>query len=175
MRRSVVVLLALLWLPARGSVVRALDLPDLCRGADVVVHGVVIEARSGWEGKRIITRVTIGIAETLKGAPGARVTVRRLGGVVGGVGQSVAGEAALAPGDEVVLFLARKPDGYVMLGMSQGVYRVSADARTGERRARRELEGLALVRGAGAAVTEPAAAPSVALAELLVEVRRLVR
>ena len=175
MRKSVFLLLALLGVPARGSVVRALDLPDLCRLADVVVHGLVIEARSGWEGRRIITRVTVGVAEMVKGVPAATVSVRRLGGSVGGMGMSVAGEAALAPGDEVVLFLARQPDGYVMVGMAQGVFRVAADARTGERRARQELEGLALVRPGATQVSEPAARPSVALAAFLGEVRQLVR
>jgi hypothetical protein len=89
------------------------------------------------------------VAGALKGAAGKEIVVRHLGGVVHGIGQKVFGEAGLASGEEVVLFLRRIQGGYRTVGMAQGKFRVEVEPKSGERHAVQELQGLALARKAG--------------------------
>jgi hypothetical protein len=76
--------------------------------------------------------VEIQVSETLKGSPRKTVMVRQPGGVVGNIGQRVDGVASFDQGEEVVVFLARRPDdSFVVQGMAQGKFRVerSSDGR----------------------------------------------
>jgi hypothetical protein len=115
------------------SIVRQ-DVPELSRRADAVLRGTVVRTESRWSGdrRRIFTEVEIRVAETIKGSPGKTVVVRQPGGVVGKVAQRVDGVASFRQGEEVVVFLARKPDdSFVIQGMGQGKFRVerSSDGR----------------------------------------------
>jgi hypothetical protein len=59
--------------------------------------------------------------------PGTELKVRTLGGVVGSIGQSVAGEAQLGIGKKALLFLAPASGALVVTGMAQGHYPVVSD------------------------------------------------
>src|SRR5205814_2262958 len=79
------------------------------------------------DARRISTFTVVEVTEASKGAPGKRLTVRQPGGEVGGIGQSVAGAARFAPGEEVVLFLERARDDatvFQVLSMSAGKVRL---------------------------------------------------
>jgi hypothetical protein len=132
--------------PAGASVVVALDLPELVRRAELIVHGEVLRQESAWEDGQIVTRSFVRVHGALKGSAGKEVVVRRAGGVVHGIGQILYGEAKLGTGEEVVLFLRGTRGEWRVVGMAQGKFGVVADPRTGERHAVQDLSGLALAR-----------------------------
>ena len=166
--------------PAHATLVEALDLETLVAEAEQVVLARVIGQQSLVDERgRIVTDVLLQVEESIKGdqAPGAAVTVRRLGGVVGDMGLRVAGEPSFETGETVVLFGARRSRSGVLrpVGMSQGTLRVFE--RDGERWARSANNGVATVkREAGqlkharAALDQPRK-----LSELLTELRTMAK
>jgi hypothetical protein len=136
-------------LPAEATTLLAQDLAELSQSADAIVRGTVRELESRWTGDRmrIVTQVEVEVAEALKGAPGASVTIVQPGGVVGDIGQKVSGLASFERGEEVVLFLERRPGGiFLVSGMAQGKFRVerSSDGRALFAIPEREIEALLL-------------------------------
>lgn len=166
--------------PGRATLMEALDLETLVAEAEQVVLARVIGQHSLLDERgRIVTDVALQVEESIKGdqAPGAAITVRRLGGVLGDQGMRVAGEPSFETGETVVLFGARMRRGGVLrpVGMSQGALRVFE--RDGERWARSANNGVSTVKRegghlkhAGAAVEEPRR-----LSELLTELRSLAK
>jgi hypothetical protein len=175
---ATLLLLAAAFAPAaRASMVEALDLAELVRNADQVVVARVIAQESHYdEHGRIVTDVHMQVEHSEKGhdAPGAIVVVRRLGGVVDGIGMRVEGEPSFEEGELVLLFGSRRSGHDVLwpVGMSQGAMQVFE--RDGERWVRSQAGNLALVekgsrgqlRPARAALTEPRR-----LEDLLTEIR----
>src|SRR5690349_19414485 len=101
----------------RATLVEALDLQTLVDEAEQVVLARVIGQQSLFDARgRIVTDVALQVEESIKGdqAPGAAITVRRLGGVVGDQGMRVAGEPSFETGETVVLFGARMRRGGVL-------------------------------------------------------------
>lgn len=135
---------------AEATVVRAETLEEMARASTAVVRGVVLRNESRWgESPRVIYTFTeLRVVEALKGKVGASLVVRELGGVVGATGQSVAGAARFAPGEEVVLFLEpARDDPGVYLVHSMGAGKVLLRATGGkEVRAFRNLDGLAFYK-----------------------------
>jgi hypothetical protein len=117
-----------LWAASAGATTLIrLETPDLARKSEVVVRGKVARADAHWTGdhRRIVTDVEIEVAEAFKGQPAKTVVVEQPGGVVGDIGQRVDGIAEFNPGEEVVVFLSRRPgDRYLLTGMAQGKFRV---------------------------------------------------
>jgi hypothetical protein len=110
------------------------DIASLTQSSDAVVRGKVKATQSRWSAdhKRIITEVTIDVAEFFKGGGSSTLVVRQPGGEIDGIGQKVSGLASFSEGEEVVLFLERlETDKYRVNGMAQGKYRVerSSDKR----------------------------------------------
>ena len=130
-----------------ASLAVQMDVPELARKAELVVHGKVVSAESSWQDGRIVTRSTLRIDETLKGKHAAKLQVLTLGGAVGDLAQNVPGEAALAPGEEVVLFLVKTSGALRVLGLAQGKFHVAADGTAAQ-----DLAGL---DGAGPALKLP--------------------
>jgi hypothetical protein len=126
--------LCLLAPSARASTVMALDVPALTRSSEQVLQGRVLRATSHpLQGTgRIVTEVDVAVDEVLVG-PGAPASVRVTlpGGTAGALRQHVSGAPELAPGEEVVLFLAHGTEGLRVVGLAQGVFRVqrSEDGR----------------------------------------------
>jgi hypothetical protein len=166
--------------PAQATLVEALDLETLVAEAEQVVLARVIGQQSLVDERgRIVTDVALQVEESIKGdqAPGAAITVRRLGGVVGDMGMRIAGEPSFETGETVVLFGARRSRGGALrpVGMSQGALRVFE--RDGERWARSANNGVATVKReagrlkhANAALDQPRK-----LSELLTELRGLAK
>ncbi|HEY8207559.1 MAG TPA: hypothetical protein VIG99_08765 [Myxococcaceae bacterium] len=131
--------------PARGATVLRLSFEELTGRSDAVVRGRVVGStpKMNAAAGRISTFTEVEVTETIKGAPGRRITVRQPGGEVGGIGQSVAGAARFAPGEEVVLFLMRAPDDaavFQVLSMSAG--KVRLEKKRDALRAVRDLDGI---------------------------------
>src|SRR5690349_4372213 len=98
---------ACLAVPAHATVLREMGLAELSSEADHVVVARAIEKRSRWEGRRIVTDVTMVVSETAKGPAkvGERVIVTVMGGSVDGIGMKVIGEARFRVGEDCLVFL----------------------------------------------------------------------
>lgn len=131
------VLITLQPLVARASTLRPMDLAELALEASVILHGRVVEVRPEWVrgGRQIDSVVTVEVETLFKGEPARRVSFFSPGGQIGVYRTVVPGAPELAPGAEVVLFLApsgaeRTPS---VVGLSQGVLKVLPDANGAKR------------------------------------------
>jgi hypothetical protein len=113
---------------------------QLARQADVVVVGEVTATAGEWDaaGTTIHTRVHLQPREILKGTAGSPLSFTRLGGRVGDRMSAVGGAAPFAPGEHVLVFLARQADGALRLSdLIHGKLRIERDAATGREYATR--------------------------------------
>jgi hypothetical protein len=117
---------------AEASVSVLLSLDELVAGSTHVVVATAGERRSVWEdlpsGRRIVTYTRLAVERSVAGAPVKEVWVRTLGGVVGRLGQSVAGEAQMPAGSRALLFLAEARGVVVVAGRAQGHYPIKVEA-----------------------------------------------
>jgi hypothetical protein len=100
--------------------------------AGLIVVAVAATRTSSWDTGRtmIHTDIVFRVEETVKGQASGAVTVRQLGGVVGDVGQAVAGTPVFGIGKRYVLFLEPSGEGtYRVVGFSQGSYAVALDGK----------------------------------------------
>lgn len=138
-------------LAAPATTLLRVDVATLTKQADAVVVATVVgsASRRTSDGLRIVTDTELKVLQTLKGQVGDTATVMQPGGVVGDVGQHVAGVARFSPGEEVVVFLEKRGPRWFVAGMTQGKYRVE-----------RSTDGKAAfavpARDAGATFVDPA-------------------
>lgn len=121
----------------QALVVVPVDLGQLARMSPVIVHGTVTDVRPqlALDRRRIDTLVSLDVSEYVKGSLGPELTFRVPGGEFGRYRTIVPGAPSFDPGDEVVVFLgADGPSFPYIVGLSQGVFRIAADAQTGEKR-----------------------------------------
>ncbi|MBZ0138011.1 MAG: hypothetical protein K8I27_16770 [Planctomycetes bacterium] len=123
-----------------------LDVAALTEKSSLVVVGKVDSSECKWDAAKagIWTHYDLTVTETLKGAHEKSREVVIRGGVVGEVGQHVAGAGSLETGAEYVLFLWKDDDDRLRLqGMRQGVFQISE--REGVKYAGNSLSGLRIV------------------------------
>jgi hypothetical protein len=116
--------------PADCTILIRQDLRDLVRGAEIVVRARVIANQAAWDAERrfIWTWTSLDVVETWKGTASGRIAIREPGGEVGSVGMRVAGTPKYAPGEDVVVFLYRDPQGALRtLGWTQGRFALALD------------------------------------------------
>ena len=124
-------LLVLLSLPARATVLIPADLGELSRDALAIARGRVAALDAQWTEDRgtIETLVTLEVESYLKGGFGSTLRFRVPGGDLGRFRSIVVGAPAFAVDQHVIVFLgARGPSVPYVLGMSQGVFRLSRAA-----------------------------------------------
>lgn len=131
-------ILMLLWAAQdlRATVLVPAEFREVVAGSQIIVYGRVSDVRPEWSSdrSRIDTIVSVDAGSYLKGGPGDTVTFRVPGGQIGRYRNVVVGAPEFREGEEVVLFLnAAGPSIAHVFGLSQGVYRVRIDARTGQR------------------------------------------
>ncbi len=166
--------------PAWATVVPRLDLPQLTRSSDLIVHGRVIRHWSEWDPAHrfIWTHYTLEITEALKGRAAASITISEPGGTVGRDSMQIAGAPQYGDREEVVVFLSRTPVGYLRAnGWGQGRYTVVA-AADGSRRIRTDPGGITLAAPPGRLGQQaPANAPTLSRLNgmALGDFKRLVR
>ncbi|MCA2981364.1 MAG: hypothetical protein INH41_02650 [Myxococcaceae bacterium] len=146
--------------PAFATVVMALSLDELVARAPLIVRGTVQRSVTSWDDahRGIWTWTELTVREPLKGRAPATVLVKQPGGVVDGVGQSVAGAARFEPSEDVVLFLEPAVDekgAFVLMGLSFG--KVTLTSGPGATVAQRNLKGLTLARPGRAGLVGPIA------------------
>ena len=135
--------------PVRASTVAGATVEDLARAAGAIVEGQVTHTRAVTvdDGRRILTVVTVSVARSLKGGAFTQVQVVVPGGHVGNIAQQVTGLPALTVGEQVVLFLARRPGAahpvprFDLTALGLSIYQVQGT------RAVRHTRGLEVVTG----------------------------
>ena len=84
---------------AAATVVSPLSFDELVKSADIVAHGFVVEqwaeAPDGLPGL-IYTYTLVEVAQTLKGEPEKRMTLRHIGGELGGYSVHLTGSPAVS-------------------------------------------------------------------------------
>ena len=137
MRRFIFIAIVLLCArDLRATVLVPAEFSEIVAGSQIIVYGRVTSVRAEWsdDRTRIDTIVTMMAGSYLKGGPGSTVTFRVPGGQIGRYRNVMIGAPQLQPGEEAVLFLnASGPSIAHIFGLSQGLYRVKVDARTGQR------------------------------------------
>ncbi len=180
MARLLLLVTLVLGLTAEATTVVSESVDEMAGRAPIVVRARVHESQTGWaEGsRRIWTWTELGILEIIKGKLPPVVLIKQPGGIVGNVGQAVAGVATFTDGEECVLFLepaADEPNVYLLRGMAAG--KIAFVERQGQRLAQRSLDGLNLV-SPGAAKQVRVLRPETALGTpeaLLERLRRVVK
>jgi hypothetical protein len=165
---------------AHATLSRAMDLAELVREAEVIalVQVASQSARRDTHG-RIVTDVAMDVLEPVKGSPGSRFVLVRLGGEIGDVGMAIAGETSFVDGRRYVIFarpsaMGPAPSGpaFRPVGMSQGVMLVEPDENGGVQ-VLPGGGGLSLVDPRTGAHEPPALLGPMPLDALLAEIRRL--
>jgi hypothetical protein len=99
---------------ALGTVLVERSLEELTAEADLVVHGVVVRSGSqlrlgdGEAEPQTLTRIRV--TEWLKGSGDAEVVIRERGGEAQGLSMWISGTPRYTLGEEVVVFLERRPE-----------------------------------------------------------------
>ena len=146
-------LAALVWsAPAGATVLVEVPLEDMVRDADAIIHGVV--ERTGTQ--MLVSNDTlepntvsvIRVRSWLKGTGGEAVRIREIGGVWQGGGLRIDGTPRYAPGEEVIVFLERRPEdgSYRTYGMVQGKFVVMHGVPGVPASVQRDLDGVSFAR-----------------------------
>ena len=127
--RRCLLLAVLLAVPVRATTVKRLDLDGLVSTAETIVVGEVLGSETYWTLDRrvILTRHTILVDETLKGAVEETIEVTIVGGTIGDIVLYVAGMPAFTAGERTVLFLESSSRYRTVVGLGQGKFRVDGD------------------------------------------------
>jgi hypothetical protein len=157
---------------AHATVVVPLSLEDQVQQADLIVRARVGEQSSAFVPERgaILTWTNLIVTETLKGQAQPVLTLRQMGGTANGQTMMVPGDAHLAPGQDVILFLHREGDVVFLHSLAQSAYFVNGTS------ASRDLAQLtyAVLGQDGMTLAEPGHEPPVAVDALLTRIRSLV-
>jgi hypothetical protein len=116
---------------ARASVAILMSLDELVTASTQIVVATAVDRYSVWEdmpsGRRIVTYTRLSVSQVVTGGASQEVWVRTLGGAVGKIGQSVAGEAQIATGSRALFFLVKSGPALVVTGMAQGHFPIVVD------------------------------------------------
>jgi hypothetical protein len=124
--------LALIAVVASATTLARLGFEELARRATAVARLRCLGAESRWENGEIWTETRFEVVDQNKGQLPGLVTVRTMGGTVGGLHSRIDGVPAFRAGEEAYVFLwGREGEPYRVLGWSQGTFRITRDARTG--------------------------------------------
>jgi hypothetical protein len=130
-------LAALVAAPASTTTLLHFDVEQLTAIATVVAVGDVVGVDARWNDThtKIYTRVSIKPTEVLKGARDlGQLTIKMIGGQVGQEVAKLPGTPELATGERVLVFLEPRDDGdgYLIVGLFQGLFRLRNGAQGDE-------------------------------------------
>jgi len=143
-------------LPLSATTLQQLTLEEMSQQSTAVIRARVTGSRSASRGTDIYTYFQLQILETWKssGQPVTEVAVP--GGVSNGVRQIATGAPELKIGQEYVLFLWTSRSGLTqIIGLSQGLFRISADG-SGTLLAQRSAASEPMLDRSGHPVTDSA-------------------
>jgi hypothetical protein len=127
---TIALLVGALARPAGATTLVATDLGGLARDARTIARGQIVAVDARWTDDRrsIETIVTLTAESYLKGRLGDTVQFRIPGGRLGRYRRVVVGAPEFRVGQQVIVFLGTEgPMVPFLVGLSQGVYRVSRD------------------------------------------------
>ena len=107
----------------RATIVPRLSLEEIVARSETIVSGQVTRVWTAWDSPHrfIWTHTEILVSNVAKGNRMEKLVVSEPGGVVDGLGMQIAGTPGYTPGEQVMLFLERMPNGYLRTaGMGQG-------------------------------------------------------
>ena len=105
---------------------------DLVSRAETIFQGTVVDVRSEWTGegaqRHIASYVTFNVDDTIKGNPGAKVTLNLLGGTVGAETMEVTDAPKFKVGDRDILFVENNGTQFIpLVGIMHGRFHVQKD------------------------------------------------
>ena len=105
---------------------------ELVSRAEMIFQGSVTDVRSEWTGegaqRHIMSYVTLQVQDVIKGNPGPTVTLRMLGGTVGGETMEVSDAPKFKVGDRDILFVENNGTQFVpLVGIMHGRFHVKKD------------------------------------------------
>lgn len=130
----IVILLFVLTTRTNAITVVPITFEELVEQSTAVVYARVADVNGRWTSDRrsIESVVTLEALRYLKGDLGSTLMMRLPGGEAGGMVNAIPGAPIVREGELVVLFLgARGPSLLSPIGLTQGIFRVMLDARTG--------------------------------------------
>lgn len=122
-----------LFVPKVLGQVKPVNLEELTRNSEVIAVGKVTGIKGEWDQNktRIVTRVTVGVSEYLKGNAGAVMTITSPGGEVDGVGEWYSHTARFQKDEDVVVFAEKDKKGNLRIARGeQGKLNIKKDAQT---------------------------------------------
>jgi hypothetical protein len=148
---------------ASATTLVRMSLDQLAQASTEIIRGHVVSQQTLWnlEHTRIYTYTTLTLEQTYKGNPPSYVVVQQPGGKIGNVHVFVAGTIQFHAQAGYVLFLERSaadPSKFLLVGMTQGAYRIYRDAQTQEEKLILPLGSLtrgAPASGAGSVLAGP--------------------
>ena len=127
-----------------GTVLKKMGAKEMTDHSNAIVVGKVKSLRSQWgnDGTKIYTYITVSVEKCIKGTlQSSEITIRQLGGEVGGIGLKVVGAPEYKEGEEILTFLEGcESDGFQCVGMAQGKYTIKTDDVTKKKMLTRELD-----------------------------------
>ena len=122
---------------ASATVLVPAEFTEIVSGSSIIAHAKIVDVRAEWaDGRRWIDSVvTADVVSYLKGGSEEQtITFKVPGGRLGRYRSVVVGAPTFVRGEEAVLFLKSRPDNLPdVYGLNQGVFRIRADAVTGQR------------------------------------------
>src|SRR5437588_11407701 len=105
---------------------------DLVGRAEMIFQGTVVDVHSEWTGegaqRHIMSYVTLKVEDAIKGNPGSTVTLRMLGGTVGGETMEGTDAPKFKVGDRDILLVENNGTQFVpLVGIMHGRLRVKQD------------------------------------------------
>ena len=168
--------------PSAGSLVLAMELPEIAAASDAIVVAEVLSSRAEFEENRqaIRTEIHLRVQESWKGQfLGKTRTIKVLqpGGVVGDLEMRVHGLPTFSVNEKAVLFLTARDKahaefGFILTGLGQGKRRLFADAR-GEWMAAPADRSAAVLKSRTGAFSPAAPEPAIRLSDLRQQVKLL--
>ena len=126
----------------------ALSVQDMVNQSDVIAIGNVVDTKSVWVDRTLVTLATFSISESLKGSETSTITVELPGGIDANrkLAMTYPGAPSLTPGEDAFLFLTATGEtggSYNVAGFSQGKFSIITD-EDGEQMVSRNLSKTAL-------------------------------
>src|SRR5438105_7781494 len=117
---------------ALGTTVIPPTFDDLITRAEMIFQGTVTDVRSEWTGeggqRHIASYVTFKVDDSIKGNPGAKVTLNLLGGTVGAETMEVSDAPKFKVGDRDILFVENNGTQFIpLVGIMHGRFHVEKD------------------------------------------------
>jgi hypothetical protein len=119
-------------LPLHAATLERLSLDDLIAKSTAIVRGTVSGSYAAFRGPIIFTHYTVQVSEPMKGSRASTLDVVVPGGTANNLRQLFSGTPQLKNGDQFVFFLWTGPSGLTqIMGLTQGLFRLSSDSAGG--------------------------------------------